>query len=63
MMIEGDGILIVHPGKCTISFVQIVEKKLKFRSNRMVLDPFIVGIVTKNIGLKDFRRRYIEKSN
>lgn len=52
--IEEDGISTGRHGKCMILFVQIVVRKLKFRLNQMGTDPFIVGIVTKNIDPEDF---------
>ena len=52
-MIEADEALIDLLGKCTKSLVQTVGKNLKFRSNRMVPDLFIVGTVIRNIGRKD----------
>ncbi len=36
--------------KCTKQYVQTVEKNVKYRSNRAVIDLFIAGNVIKNIG-------------
>jgi hypothetical protein len=50
-----NGVMTDHRGRCTISFVRTVVKKLRFRSSLMGLGQFTAGIVIKNIGPEDFR--------
>jgi hypothetical protein len=54
-MIEEDGTSIVPPVKCTISHARIVDRKPRFRSNRMATDLYTAGIAIKNTGQKDFK--------
>jgi hypothetical protein len=52
--IEENGISIDHPERCTILFVLIAVRMLRFRLNLMGIDRFIAVTVIKNIDQNDF---------
>ena len=64
---EGNRICIeiieVHQEKCTQLLVQNVERKLRFPSNQMALDPSIVGNVIRNVDQKDISKRNRKNSS
>jgi len=59
-MIDHEGALTAHPGRCTTSYVQIVGRKPRYPSNPMVKGPYTAGIVTRNIDRNGIKR-YIER--
>jgi hypothetical protein len=50
-------VLVAHHEKCIKRPVQIVEKNVKFRLNRMVQNLYTVGTAINNTDQKDFSKK------
>jgi hypothetical protein len=56
-----DETMIGLHGRCMTLLVQTVEPNLKFRSNQMETDLYIVRNVSRNINQIDFNRNIFER--